>query len=83
MGAWGFGASSDDDADPLVWIALADLQWSHGQLDPQVLVADHSTVEYGLNLVGVLDYLSLRCRPSMSIVQESGWCSHLAASTVS
>jgi hypothetical protein len=34
---------SADDDDPLVWIALADMQWTYGDLDPQVrdrVVAD-------------------------------------------
>lgn len=30
-------ASTDSDDDPLFWIALADIQWAYGGLDPQVL----------------------------------------------
>ena len=145
-----FAPSKGDDADPLVWIALAELQWSYGQLDPQVLgrvredvasgrslaawtedqrglsrrravlerfvakistanprpkklpkiivraprfqpgdclsirvsngqyaaalvlVADHSTVEYGINLVGVLDYLSPE-KPTLDVFRARKW----------
>jgi hypothetical protein len=33
-----FTAAIDDDVDgPLLWIALADVQWSYGELDPGIL----------------------------------------------
>ena len=145
-----FGASGGDDADPLVWIAIADLQWLYGQLDPLVLArvkedfesgrslaawtedqrglvrrravlerfiekiatvnprpkrppktiirarrfepgdclsirlpdgryaaalvlaADHSTIEYGLNLVGVLDYLAPE-KPTLDVYRARKW----------
>ncbi len=37
-----------------------------------VLAADHSDVEYGRNLIGVLDYLSLE-KPTRAIFQERKW----------
>jgi hypothetical protein len=37
-----------------------------------VLAADHSTVEYGKNLVGVLDYLSPQ-KPPMEIFRTRKW----------
>ncbi len=37
-----------------------------------VLAADHSDVEYGKNLIGVLDYLSLD-KPTQEIYEERKW----------
>ena len=37
-----------------------------------VLAADHSAVEYGKNLVGVLDYLSLQ-KPPMDVFRTRKW----------
>ena len=143
-------ATMDDDDGPLFWIALADVQWTYGELEPQirdrikedldsgrslaawaeeqrglsrrraaletfiekigrsnprpkklpkvlvrapkfrpgdclsirlsngqyaaalVLVADHSTVEYGRNLVGMLDYLSSE-KPTVDVFRKRKW----------
>ena len=37
-----------------------------------VLVADHSNVEYGKNLIGVLDYLSPE-KPTIEVFRERKW----------
>ncbi|MGE5843107.1 MAG: hypothetical protein ACM335_12545 [Deltaproteobacteria bacterium] len=140
----------DADDGPLFWIALADMQWTYGELEPQilnrvkddldsgrslapwtedqrglarrraalekfiskigqpnrrpkkppkivvrapkfqpgdclsirlsngqyagalVLAADHSNVEYGTNLIGVLDYLSPE-KPTMEVFGKRKW----------
>ena len=144
------GAMQDADDGPLFFIALADMQWTYGELDPQiltrvkedldsgrslaawtedqrglarrkaalekfiskidqpnrrpkrppktvlrapkfrpgdclsirlsngqyaaalVLAADHSNVEYGTNLVGVLDYLSPE-KPTIEVFRKRKW----------
>lgn len=151
----------DADDGPLFWIALADVQWTYGKLEPQirtrvkedlefgrsleawtedqsglsrrraaleefiskiaqsnprprklpnvvvrapkfrpgdclsirlpngqcaaalVLVADHSIVEYGKNLVGVLDYLSSE-KPTIEVFRKRKWLvlSHHVGSTM-
>jgi hypothetical protein len=140
----------DPEDGPLLWIAIADVQWTHGALDPEVfarvqddvdrgrgldrwrddsrglarrkaalhtfvskiavpksrpkdlsktvvrapkfragdclsirvadgqyaaalvLAADHSNAEYGTNLIGVLDYLSLE-KPPIDVFRERRW----------
>lgn len=46
------GSLSDADEGPLIWIAIAEVQWTYGQLDPQVLkhVQDDFASERGLDL---------------------------------
>ncbi|HEX6313306.1 MAG TPA: hypothetical protein VFZ73_00540 [Gemmatimonadaceae bacterium] len=144
------GAMADADDGPLLWIALAEVQWTYGELDPEVrrrvqedfdsgrslaawsddprrlsrrtsvlakfiskiahpntrprkvprrvvraprfsagdclsirlpnglysaalvLVADHVEVEYGRNLVGVMDYLSPE-KPAIEVFRERNW----------
>jgi hypothetical protein len=40
-----YGGAIDDDVEgPLFWIALADVQWTYGQLDPAVL--DHARRDF-------------------------------------
>ena len=47
-----FGGAIDDDVEgPLFWIALADVQWTHGQLDPAVLEHARRDFESGRSLL--------------------------------
>lgn len=45
-----YAAAGDDDVDPLFWIALADLQWTYGELDPDVLTRVRSDFAAGRSL---------------------------------
>lgn len=41
----------DDDDGPLFWIALADVQWTYGGLDPQIRNRVHDDLDSGRSLV--------------------------------
>ena len=45
-----YAAAGDDEADPLVWIALADLQWTYGELDAAVLARVRDDLASGRSL---------------------------------
>ena len=45
-------AIEDTDSDPLFWIALADVQWAHGALEPSVLQRVRNDFATGRSLLG-------------------------------
>ena len=58
-------AIKDADDGPLIWIALADAQWTYGQLDQGVLHHVKDDFDSGRSLEAVIVELRRRCRRNL------------------